>query len=80
MCPALWGLSRAALASPEARLVLEETTTSQVLCAMEESPGGLAFRVELQAFLKEYCQFSDKPVRPNTPGWIEDPAPVIKKL
>ena len=77
---ALWGLSRAALASPEALQVLEETSTAQVLDALEQTPGGLAFHGELQAFLKEYGQLSDKPVQLNTPGWIKDPAPVIKNL
>ena len=77
---ALWGLSRAALASPEALQVLAENATSEVLDALEQSPGGRAFRGELQAFLKEYGQLSDKPVQLNTPGWIEDPAPVIKNL
>ena len=48
---ALWDLSRAALASPEARRILEETATAGVLAALEESPGGLAFLGELQAYL-----------------------------
>ncbi len=77
---ALWDLSRAALASPEARRILEETATAGVLAALEESPGGLAFLGELQAYLEEYGRIGDKPVQLYGPGWIEDPTPVIKNL
>lgn len=77
---ALWGLSRAGLACPEACRVLEETATSGVIAALEESPGGRAFLGKVQEFLKEYGQLSEKPFQLYAPGWIEDPTPVIKNL
>ena len=55
---ALGALSRAALASPEACRVLEQTTTSDVIAAVEESPGRTAFLGKLQANLKKYGQIS----------------------
>ena len=77
---ALWRLSRAALASPGARRILEETATSGVIAALEESPGGRPFLGKVQEFLKEYGQLSEKPFQLYAPGWIEDPTPVIKNL
>jgi hypothetical protein len=74
------GLSRAALASPEACRILEETAASDVIAGLEESPGGRAFLDQLQAYLKEYGQLSEKPFQLYAPGWIEDPTPVIKNL
>ena len=77
---ALWGLSRAALASPEARRALEETAVSDVIRVLEDSPGGRAFLAKFQAYLKEYGQRSEKPFQLYTQGWIEEPTPVIKNL
>ena len=77
---ALWSLSRAALASPEACRVLEDTAASDVIAALEESAGGRAFLEQLQAYLKEYGQLSERPFQLYAPGWIENPTPVIKNL
>lgn len=77
---ALWRLSRAALASPEARRVLEEMAASDLIGALEESSQGRAYLGQLQAYLEEYGQVSEKPFHLYDPGWIEDPSPVIKNL
>lgn len=76
----LWQLSRAALARPAVRKVIEERATADVVPELERSVEGRAFLDELYAYLEEYGQRSDKFDTIGSPSWIEDPTPAIKNL
>lgn len=81
---ALWQLSRKALATPVVRAVLAEQATADVVPALEQTPEGRAYLVELRAYLDEYGQRCASSVgnafELADPSWIEDPTPVIKNL
>jgi pyruvate,water dikinase len=77
---ALWQLSRAALAVPAVRQILEEQAAGEVVAALEQEPEGRAFLADLRAFLDEYGQRGNTFISLSEPSWIEDPTPVIKNL
>ena len=77
---ALWALSRAALATPAVRRVLEERAADEVIGALEATPEGRRFLVDLRAYLDEYGRRGDKFDPFSSPSWIERPTSVIKNL
>jgi rifampicin phosphotransferase len=76
---ALWQLSRKALTMPAVQAILQAEERGRVLAALEEVEEGQLFLAELQRYLQEYGQRSEKWVI-SSPSWIEDPAPVIESL
>jgi pyruvate,water dikinase len=76
----LWQLSRAALARPAVRRVLQERAAADVVPELEQSVEGRAFLADLHAYLDEYGQRSDKFDTIGAASWIEDPTPAIKNL
>jgi rifampicin phosphotransferase len=76
----LWQLSRAALARPTVRRVLQERAAADAVPEFEQSVEGRAFLADLHAYLDEYGQRSDKFDAIGAVSWIEDPTPVIKNL
>ncbi len=76
----LWLLSRAALARPTVRRVLQERAAADVVPELERSVEGRAFLADLHAYLDEYGQRSDKFDTIGAVSWIEDPTPAIKNL
>jgi phosphohistidine swiveling domain-containing protein len=76
----LWQLSRAALARPTVRRVLQERSAADVVPELEQSVEGRAFLADLHAYLDEYGQRSDKFDVIGAASWIEDPTPAIKNL
>jgi phosphohistidine swiveling domain-containing protein len=76
----LWQLSRAALARPTVRRVLQERAAADVVPELEQSVEGRAFLTDLHAYLDEYGQRSDKFDTIGAVSWIEDPTPAIKSL
>ena len=76
---ALWDLSRRALASDEARRVLETDPAAEVLAVLGKTPAGRAFRDELGAYLEEYGLRGEK-WGLSYPCWIEDPTAAISNL
>ena len=76
---ALWDLSRRALASAEARRVLERAPATAVLPELEKSAAGRAFRDDLRAYLAQYGLRGEK-WGLSYPCWIEDPAAAITNL
>lgn len=76
---ALWQLSRQALAQPAVQGALAENDPADVPAVLSRSEEGRAFLTQLQTYLDEYGQRSDKWVF-SSPSWIEDPTPVIANL
>jgi pyruvate,water dikinase len=76
----LWQLSRAALARPTVRRVLQERAAADVVPELEQSVEGQAFLADLHAYLEEYGQRSDKFDTIGAASWFEDPTPAIKNL
>lgn len=76
----LWQLSRAALARPTVRRVLQECAAADVVPELKQSVEGQAFLADLHAYLDEYGQRSDKFDTIGAVSWIEDPTPAIKSL
>jgi len=77
---ALWRLSRQALASPEVRAIIEQTAPDGVLVALERTPDGRSFLAALHAYLLAYGRRGNRYFELADPGWIEDPALVIKNV
>lgn len=75
----LWKLSRRAVAEPEVRRILEETSADDALAALERTPAGRDFQQAFWAYLEEYGQRGDKYLV-SSPSWIEDPRPVLRML
>lgn len=75
----LWALSRKARAVPEARRLLEERDSSEIMEELGKTAAGRAFLNELHGYLATYGQRGDK-WGLSDPSWIENPAPVIKNL
>jgi pyruvate,water dikinase len=59
--------------------VLQETDPADVPAVLSRSEEGRVFLAQLQAYLDEYGQRSDKWVF-SSPSWIEDPTPVISNM
>ncbi|MCL4863623.1 MAG: hypothetical protein KJZ93_29730 [Caldilineaceae bacterium] len=76
---ALWRLSRQALAQPAVQQVLAESDPADAPAVLSRSAEGRAFLAQLQVYLHEYGQRSDKWVFSSL-SWIEDPTPVISNL
>lgn len=76
----LWQLSRAALARPTVRRVLQERAADDVVPDLEQSVEGRAFLADLHTYLDEYGQRGDKFNIIGAVSWIEDPTPAIKNL
>jgi phosphohistidine swiveling domain-containing protein len=75
----LWGLSRAALASPEVAELLRKTPPQEAVAALGGSDPGRAWLDELNAFLDTYGGRSDT-WSLSQPSWIEDPAMTLKNV
>lgn len=76
----LWRLSRAARATPHVREALTWCATHEVAPMLVLSEPGRAFLAELRAYLEVYGRRGDARAIIGAPSWIEDPAPVIKRL
>jgi phosphohistidine swiveling domain-containing protein len=76
----LWQLSRAALARPTVRRVLQERAAADVVPELEQSVESRTFLADLHAYLDEYGQRSDKFDTIGAASWIENPTPAIKNL
>jgi pyruvate,water dikinase len=77
---ALWRLSRAALATPEAHAILSGHTPGDVIPALEKSAASQPFLTDLRAWLALYGQRLNDAFTLGEPSWIEDPTPAIQNL
>ena len=77
---ALWKLSRRALASTEARGVLETRAATEVIGVLNQSEAGRTFLTQLHAYLDEYGQRGSSFFDFDQPTWIEDPTGVIRTI
>src|ERR1700694_4611199 len=77
---ALWKLSRAAIARPTVKRVLEENAASSVLALLETTAEGRDFLAILHAYLDEFGRQCGKPFHFSEPSWIEDPTPAVRVL
>lgn len=75
----MWKLSRKAVADPTVRQVFETLAVDEIVPALEESDPGRSFLAELRTFLEAYGRRGDT-WGLRQPGWIEDPASVIRNL
>jgi len=76
----LWQLSRAVRSSPTLSKVFEELDPRAILDALDQSPEGKAFLVELRAYLDEYGWRSDGIYEIGDITWREDPSIPINTI
>ena len=77
---ALWDLSRKILASGTLREVFEKTVTDEVLQKLGTTDEGRSFLGEFREYLEEYGQGICAFYELSSPGWIENPNPVIEHI
>ncbi|MCH8160600.1 MAG: hypothetical protein IIB88_01770 [Chloroflexi bacterium] len=77
---ALWELSRKALQDEEVASVIRDNEAADVTKALAQSDAGKAFLVELEAYLEEFGQRSDRFADMSSPGWIENPVTAIQNI
>ncbi|MCC7367331.1 MAG: hypothetical protein IT306_02850 [Chloroflexi bacterium] len=75
----LWSLSRHAVADPPVRAVFETVPAGEIVAALEATPEGRAFLGQLQGFLSAFGRRGDT-WGLRQPGWIENPASVLRNL
>ena len=77
---ALWELSRSALKDETVTNAISGNEAADVPKALEQSDAGKAFLAELDDFLEEFGQRSDRFADLSSPGWIEDPVTAIQNI
>ncbi len=77
---ALWELSRKALQDENVTSVIHENEATEVTKALEQSDAGKALLAELEEFLEEFGQRSDRFADLSSPGWIENPVTAIQNV
>jgi rifampicin phosphotransferase len=75
----LWTLSRKVRALPDIQQVLDGRPIGEFMEALDRTPAGRAFKIDLQSYLTVYGQRGDT-WGFSYPGWLEDPSPVIRNL
>jgi phosphohistidine swiveling domain-containing protein len=75
----LWNLSRKALTMPAVQDILEREMAADVIPALGESAAGQVFLEEFNRFVAEHGH-RNAFIAYSTPGWQEEPTPVIKLL
>ena len=77
---ALWELSRSALKDETVTNAISGNEAADVPKALAQSDAGKAFLAELDNFLEEFGQRSDRFADLSSPGWIEDPVTAIQNI
>lgn len=77
---ALWELSRKALEDENVASVIRGNEAADVPKALEQSDAGKALLAELDDFLEEFGQRSNRFADLSSPGWIEDPVTAIQNI
>lgn len=77
---ALWALSRKALTHDAVRSAIESAPPSGVPEALGTFDAGRALLGELEEYLEEFGQRSDRFADVSSPGWIENPVTAIQNM